>query len=157
MLGTHALPTVHGHLCCSDVSKLLTWALQGPHGAPSTVGAVPIAIHVVVDLAVVHNLAVGGADPVCVAPGCSRLRKVRPCAWPSYIGVGKGAVQPVDACVPHAHNLTQPVEPCKRHNPAALRRPTPCANACARCFGQKNEECTCLLVQLPWPVQPEAP
>lgn len=64
--------------------------------------AMPIAIHIVIKLAVVHYLAVGGADPVQVTLGVSQVRAT---AWSCCGGVCEGAVQPVDACVTHAYNL----------------------------------------------------
>ena len=42
----------------------------------------PIGIHIVLNLPVVHNLAVGGADPIRVPPCCGTLCEVWAAAWP---------------------------------------------------------------------------
>lgn len=93
--------------CCCESE--LAWRLQGPKGTASTVGAMSIVINIVINLAVVGDLAVRSIDPVLVPLAVCQERAI-----PRTKGaaVCEGAVQPVNASVAHANDLALPLKPC---------------------------------------------
>lgn len=72
--------------------------------------AMAIAINIVVNLAVVHNLAVSCVDPIQDA--CVSLLTVRPILRACGGAVCEGAVIPVNAGVAHANDLVLPSQAC---------------------------------------------
>lgn len=111
---------VHKACCASRHLNMKPTCLQGSNSAPSTVCAVTVAINIVRHLAVVHNLAVGGVDPVQEA--CCGFLTVGPISWPCCRAVSEGAVQPVYACVPHANYLILPIQACSGTGRIASQR-----------------------------------
>ena len=70
-----------------------------------------IAIHVVINLAVVRYLAVGSIDPVLIPQPICLVGSIPRAKGGTVL---EGAVEPVYAGVTHAHRLALPLQPCKQ-------------------------------------------
>ena len=86
--------------------------LQRANSATRAMCAMAIAIDIVSNLTVVHNLAMSSVDPVEVA--CAGFLTVWAISWTCGGGVLEGAVQPVNASITHADDLVLPSQACMK-------------------------------------------